>query len=80
MPIRKMKNIRKYIIYCARNLFVLHSYIFLSASRTEQGMQREPSVKTLRSPLSAEFCRHCMISGGTQRRAFARHQSEIIKI
>ena len=26
-----------------------------AVSRTQQGRQREPSVKTLRSPLSAEF-------------------------
>ena len=29
----------------------------------------QPSVKTLRSPLSAEFWRHCVLSGRTQRRA-----------
>ena len=38
-------------------------------SRTQQGRQREPSVKTLRSPLSAEFWRHCVLSGRTQHRA-----------
>ena len=36
--------------------------------RTQQGRQREPSIKTLRSPFSAEFWRHCVLSGGTQRR------------
>ena len=36
---------------------------------TQQGRQREPSVKTLRSPLSAEFWSHCVLSGRTQRRA-----------
>ena len=30
--------------------------------------EREPNVKTLRSPLSAEFWRHCVLNGGTQRR------------
>ena len=40
----------------------------------------EPSVKTHRSPLSAEFWRHCVLSGGTQRRALPRHQSEEMKI
>ena len=39
-----------------------------SVPRTEQGRHREPSVRTLRSPLSAEFWRHCLSSGGTQRR------------
>ena len=51
-----------------------------TVSRTLQGRQREPSVKTLRSPLSAEFWRHCVLSGGSQRRPLSRHQSEEIKI
>ena len=38
-------------------------------SHIPQGRQREPSFKTLRSPLSAEFWRHCVLSGRTQRRA-----------
>ena len=42
-----------------------------SVCRTQQGRQREPSVKTLRSSLFAEFWRHCVLSGGTQRRACA---------
>ena len=33
---------------------------------------KKPSVKTLCCPLSAEFWRHSMLSGGTQRRAFPR--------
>ena len=40
-----------------------------AVSRTQQGRQREPSVKTLRSPLPAEFWRHCVLSGRNQRRA-----------
>ena len=40
-----------------------------AASRTQQGRQRESSGKTLRSPLSAEFWRHCVLTGRTQRRA-----------
>ena len=38
---------------------------------------RKPSV-TLRprSPLSAEFWMHCILSGGAQRRIFPRYQSE----
>ena len=39
-----------------------------AVSRTQQVRQREPSIKTLRSPLSAEFWRHCVLSGRTQRR------------
>ena len=48
--------------------------------RTQQGRQREPSVKTLYAPLSAEFWRYCVLSGGTQRCALPRHQSEEMKI
>ena len=48
--------------------------------RTQQGRQREPSVKTLRSPLSTKFWRHCVLSGRTQRRALPRHQSEEMEI
>ena len=47
---------------------------------TQQGKQREPSVKTLRFALSTEFWRHCVLSGGAQRRAWPRRQSEEMKI
>ena len=40
-------------------------------SRTQQGWQREPNVKTLRSTLSAEFWRHCVLNLKSQRRALA---------
>ena len=36
-----------------------------AVSRTQQGRQRVPCVKTLRSPLSAGFWRHCVLSGRT---------------
>ena len=36
---------------------------FHAVSRTQQGRQREPSVKTIRSPLSVEFWGHCVLSG-----------------
>ena len=49
-------------------------------SRTQQVRQRVPSVKTLRSPLSAEFWRHCVLSGRPQRYALSHHQSEEMKI
>ena len=39
-----------------------------AAFRTQQGRQRELNVNTHRSPLSAKFWRHCVLSGGTQRR------------
>ena len=48
--------------------------------RSQQGRQRELYVKTLRSPLSAEFWKHCVLSGRTQRHALARHQREEIEI
>ena len=37
-------------------------YQLHAVSRVLQGRQREPSVKTSRSPLSSEFWRHCMLS------------------
>ena len=46
-----------------------------SASR-----QRKPSVNIVRSPLSAEFWRHCVLSGRTQPCALPRHQSEEMEI
>ena len=36
-----------------------------------QNRQREPSVKKLHSPVSAEFWRYCVLNSGIQRRAFA---------
>ena len=36
-----------------------------SLYRTPQGRQRESCLKTLRSPLCAEFWRHGVLSGGT---------------
>ena len=47
---------------------------------TQQGRQREPSVKTLRSPLSAEFQRQGVLSGRTQRRSCPRQQTEEMEI
>ena len=49
--------------------FINIPYRLHAVSRTQQGKQREPSVKTLRSPLSAEFWRHCVLSGRIQRRS-----------
>ena len=43
-----------------------------AVSRTQQGRQRESSVKTHHFPLSTEFWRHCVFSGGTKRRALPR--------
>ena len=53
MEYKAFKSVqRTYILF-----FQLHA-----VSRTQQGRQREPSVKTLCSPLSAEFWRHCVLS------------------
>ena len=63
-------------------IFICYKYIYLklnqlhAVSRTQQGRQREPSVKSLRYPLSAEFWRHCVLNGRNQLRALSRHQSE----
>ena len=60
-----------------KEVFTETAYYQLQAvSRTQQDRQREPSVKTLPFPLSAEFWRHCVSSGGNQRHAWSRHQSE----
>ena len=42
----------------------------------QQGRQTQPSANTLRSPLSAKFWRHCILGGGTQRRALSRLELE----
>ena len=47
---------------------------------TQQGRQREPSVKILHSPLSLEFWRHCVLSDGILPGVLPRHQSEKMKI
>ena len=51
-----------------------------TTTNPQQGKQREPSAKTLRSLLSTEFWRHYMLSGGTQRRNLSRLQSEEMEI
>ena len=47
---------------------------------TQQGRQRELSAMTLSSPLAAEFWRHCVLRGRTQRHALPPHQSEEMEI
>ena len=56
------------VILCNANINKCLNQLHV-VSRTQQGSEREPSVKTLRSPLSAEFWRHCVLGGRTQRRA-----------
>ena len=62
--------------------FELITQLNKSTSRCgiQQGRQGQLSIKTLRSLLSAKFWRHFVLSGGTQRRALPRHQSEETKI
>ena len=66
--------------YYINRLLKSKSNQLYTVSRTQQGRQREPSVKTFRSPLSAELWRRCVLSGRTQRRALPRHQNEEMKI
>ena len=42
-----------------------------AVSRTQQGRQREPSVKTLRSRLSTELWRHCVVKWRNSTPRFA---------
>ena len=70
-----MFKIKKVMVKIKKNQNQLHA-----VSRTQQGRQRESSVKTLGSPLSAEFWSYCVLSGGTQRRTLPRYQSEETKI
>ena len=51
-----------------------------AVSHTQKCRQKELTNKTLRSPLSAEFWRHCVFSGRTHSRALPRHQSEEMDI
>ena len=51
-----------------------------AVSRTQQSRLREPNNQTLISPLSAEFWRHCVLSGGTQAALLPRYQTEKIEI
>ena len=55
------KNIKAYIRYFS--WILLKKMIKLD--QLHAGKQREPSLKTHRSPLFVEFWRHCVISGGT---------------
>ena len=57
---------------CRQNCNALYTNILYqlhAVSRTQQCTQREVSIKILRSPLSAEFWRHCSFSGRSERRA-----------
>ena len=75
-------------VYCLKLINII---LFISAkyknknqlhvvSRTLQGRQREPSFKKLRSLLSNEFWRHCVLNDETQCRAVPTLQSEEMKI
>ena len=59
---------------------VVSSFQLHAVSRTQQGRQRETNIKTLRLPFFDDFWRHCLFSGGTQRRALPRRRGEEMKI
>ena len=59
-----------------RKILYFFIYQLHAVSRTQQRRQGEPNVKALRAPFSAEFWRHCVLTGRIQRRALPRHQSE----
>ena len=42
-----------------RNVTIKRQFTLYAVSRIQQGRQREPNVKTIRSPLSVNFWRHC---------------------
>ena len=65
--VEKNLNYRPYIVNLVRNFRMFN--FFLCSRRMRQGREREPSIKTLRSEFCTEFWRHCIMSGGTQRRA-----------
>ena len=68
-------DLHLYIIYKCIFCILIHYHLLLPinqlhvVSRTQQVRQKEPSVKTLHSPLSAKIWRHYVVSGGTLRRA-----------
>ena len=53
-------------LVCELSILQMTSNRLHAVSRTHQGGQREPSVKTLRSPFSTVYWRHCVLSGGFQ--------------
>ena len=78
---RHISNKQKKILRLLVSL-ILSSYIFFIQLHAVSCMWQvmQVSVKTLRSPLSVKFGIHCVLSGGTQRCALPRHQSEKVKI
>ena len=63
---RFKKNVKRRVFKVIKKLMFFF-YQLHAVSRTQQGRQREPSVKTLRFPLSAKFWRHCVLSGRKPR-------------
>ena len=53
---------------------------FHAVNRMLQSRQREHNVEILCSPLSSEFSRRCVLSGGTQRRVFIMVPERVLKI
>ena len=74
---RSVKNSR--FIVSAEYVFFSYSLYFFfnhAVSCTLQGRQMEPSVKTLRSPLFAEFWRYYVSSGRTQKKYTVCHHTK----
>ena len=67
------KWIRKHIH--TYNLHIYMEYVYLFSVISVLAGYQKPNVKTLRYPFSAEFWRHCMLSGGIQRRASTPERS-----
>ena len=61
-------------------VFTINILSLFHNSRTQHGSQREPSVNPLHFPLSSEFLRHCVLNGGTQRRALPLHRNKEMEI
>ena len=74
-------QIKVSLILCIIKEIITYSYYsqLHAVSRAQQGRQRESSVMTLHSPLSAVFWGHCMLSGRTQRHALPRHHINLSK-
>ena len=47
-------------------IFLIYFKLYPAHSRVGRG---KPNVKTLHSPISAEFWKYCVLSGGTQHHA-----------
>ena len=71
-----MRGVRLAVVHLLRVFAMAQSVLKKIVSRRIPRIEREakgvwePDVKTLCSPFSFKFWRHCMLTGGSQRRAF----------